>query len=183
MILNSKDRSMHDLQFQTLYWGYVKNKYNRKVSKIPSDFYDLMQVNKILLSKKKLFVINTSIRNYSPAVFEREKMILERLFPTKTKYELDGDEDNIVKIFPKIIDSILNSVVNEINNKINLNSGRYLSEIKIDKPKNHYEEYKYILIEELDFLKSQCFYQEITNLFLFFFFILMIVNRYFSKKN
>ena len=106
MILNSKDRSMHDLQFQTLYWGYVKNKYNRKVSKIPSDFYDLMQVNKILLSKKKLFVINTSIRNYSPAVFEREKMILERLFPTKTKYELDGDEDNIVKIFPKIIDSI-----------------------------------------------------------------------------
>ena len=183
MILNSKDRSMHDLQFQTLYWGYVKNKYNRKVSKIPSDFYDLMQVNKILLSKKKLFVINTSIRNYSPAVFEREKMILERLFPTKTKYELDGDEDNIVKIFPKIIDSILNSVVNEINNKINLNSGRYLSEIKIEKPKNHYEEYKYILIEELEFLKSQCFWQEITNLVLFSFFILMIVHRYFSKKN
>jgi hypothetical protein len=40
LILYSKEKTIQDLQFQTLYWGYVKNKYDRKVSTISSESYD-----------------------------------------------------------------------------------------------------------------------------------------------
>ncbi len=98
---------MNDLQFQTLYLAYVKNKYNRKVNKISSKFYDLSQGTKILKNTKKLFVINTSSRNYFPIFYSREKEILEKLFPVKTKYELDAEKENLNLISQSIIDSIL----------------------------------------------------------------------------
>ena len=141
-----------------------------------------MHSNKILANKKKLFVINTSTRYYSYAIFFREKTMLEKLFPIKTKYELDGNEENTSLDSKKIFDSILNSIINELSNKIELDSKKMLSEIKITKPKKKNEEYKKILREEIDFLKNQCFWQEVTNIFLLCFFILMIVHRYITKK-
>jgi len=30
IILNEKERSLYDLQYQSLYWAFVKNKYNLK---------------------------------------------------------------------------------------------------------------------------------------------------------
>ena len=176
------ERSMNDLQFQTLYWAYVKNKYNRKVSKISSEFYDLMQSNKILANKKKLFVINTSSRYYSYAIFMREKANLAKLFPIKSKYEIDEGE-NQTETNQKIINSIINSVINEINNKVDLNINKFLKEINITKPKKKNEEYEKILKEEIELLKNQIFGQEITNLFFVFFFIFMIVRIYLTKKN
>ena len=181
-ILNSKERSMNDLQFQTLYWAYVKNKYNRKVSKISSEFYDLMQSNKILANKKKLFVINTSSRYYSYAIFMREKSNLAKLFPIKTKYEIDEGE-NQTETSQKIINSIINSVINEINNKVDLNINKFLKEINITKPKKKNEEYEKILKEEIELLKNQIFGQEMTNIFFVLFFIFMIVRIYLTKKN
>jgi hypothetical protein len=75
-ILYEKERSIHDLQFQTLYMAYVKNKYNRKVSKIPSEFFDITQAFKILRNDKKLFSIITPYNNYDPIIFQREKYVL-----------------------------------------------------------------------------------------------------------
>ena len=109
--------------------------------------------------------------------------MLEKLFPIKTKYELDVKNENLLVDSQKIIDSIIYSIIKELYNIIDSNSKKYLTEIKITKPKKKYEEYKKILQEEIIFLKNQCFWQEITNIFLVSFFVLMIVYRYFTKKN
>jgi hypothetical protein len=92
IILFSKERSSYDLQYQTLYWAYVKNKYNRRSYKISSEFYDLSQAYKVMGNTKRLFVVNTSSRNYNQIFYIREKEVLEKLFPTKTKYELENDD-------------------------------------------------------------------------------------------
>jgi len=47
-MLYAKEKTMQDLQFQTLYWDYVKNKYDRNVYKIISQFYELNKLEKIL---------------------------------------------------------------------------------------------------------------------------------------
>ena len=130
IILNEKERSMKDLQFQTLYLAYIKNKYNRKVYKISSEFYDLSQGTKILKNTKKLFVINTSLRNYFPIFYLREKETLERLFPIKTKYELEEEKENLNYniMSQNVVDSIINLLVNKINNRINFDSQEFLKE-------------------------------------------------------
>ena len=106
-------RTTFDLQTQTLYMIYVKNKYDRKVFKISSAFYDLTQATKIKYNTKQLFVINTSPRNYKPLSYKLEKKVLNELFPEQTKYELDEFEiiENTKKMdnaYEKIKDIFLN---------------------------------------------------------------------------
>ena len=185
-ILFSKERSANDLQFQTLYWAYVKNKYNRKVSKITSEFFDLSQSNKVISNTKKLFVINTSSRNYNPIFYRRQKEILERLFPIKTKYEIEEIQNKIseeTKLSSKnIIDSILLLFVNEINKKAKYDSEKLWSWIVLKSKNNSKEnQYKNLLLEEIDYLKELCLWQEITNYAMFVFFIIMMLYRYFIK--
>ena len=185
-ILFSKERSVNDLQFQTLYWAYVKNKYNRKVSKITSEFYDLSQSNKVISNTKKLFVINTSSRNYNPIFYRRQKDILERLFPIKTKYEIEeiqskiSEETNLSS--KNIIDPILLLFVNEINKKVKFDPEKLLSGIE-HKSKNNSKEnqYKNLLLEEIDYMKELCLWQEITNYAMFVFFVIMMLYRYYIK--
>ena len=185
-ILFSKERSVNDLQFQTLYWAYVKNKYNRKVSKITSEFYDLSQSNKVISNTKKLFVINTSSRNYNPIFYRRQKDILERLFPIKTKYEIEEIQSKIteeIKLSSKnIIDPILLLFVNEINKKVKFDPEKLLSGIE-HKSKNNSKEnqYKNLLLEEIDYMKELCLWQEITNYAMFVFFVIMMLYRYYIK--
>ena len=69
--------------------AYIKNKYDRKVSEVSSTFYDLRQWTLYKRNTKKLFVINTGLKKYSKIYFERETKIMNKLFPNKTKYELD----------------------------------------------------------------------------------------------
>ena len=184
LILYSVERSTNDLQFQTLYWAYVKNKYNRKVNKISSEFYDLSQSNKIIVNTKKLFVINTSSRNYNPIFLTREKDILERLFPIETKYEIDIEKEKRRLIGKNIADLVLSLLINEINDKINSNLGNYLNEIIFPKNKpnqNEQSDYKKILLEEIIYMKNQCFWQEMINFILVIFFFVMILQRYCKK--
>ena len=93
-MLTSLIRTNFDLQMHTAYMAYVKNKYDRKVSKISSSFYDLTQTFIVSLDKAKLFVINTSSKNYISTHYQNEKKLLNRLFPTKTEYELDEQKEN-----------------------------------------------------------------------------------------
>ena len=121
--LYSKIKTNYDLQMQTLYMVYVKNKYDRKVSKISSAFYDLSHLFLLEINKKKLFVINTSIKNYSKHLYIKERMILKKLFPTKTKYELNYENKHI---------EIRNKNKNEIiNNNFLHNITMLFNKIKI----------------------------------------------------
>ena len=86
-------RSPNALQFQTTYMVYIKNKYDRKVSEVSSAFYDLRQWTLYKRNTKKLFVINTGLKIYPKSYFERETKIMNELFPNKTKYELDFEEN------------------------------------------------------------------------------------------
>ena len=56
-MLYAKERSIEDLQFQTLYWNYAKNKYDRKVYKISSQFYELIKLGKILSGIMKGYLL------------------------------------------------------------------------------------------------------------------------------
>ena len=126
-LLFGKERKTTDIQFHTFYMAYIKNKYDRKVSMIPSSFYDLTQFRLASNNKKKLFVINTGSRNYRPFYFQKEAEALKQLFPEKTKYELDDenidrfpkieDKDNICTKIKKINDNI-SLFFNEFENKI-----------------------------------------------------------------
>ena len=97
-------RSINSLQMQTAYTAYVKNKYNRKVNKISYIYYDLTQYFDIYNNTKKLFVINTGLKNYSTINFQNETKVMNYLFPNKTKYELndfnmENTNNNIISLF------------------------------------------------------------------------------------
>ena len=189
-MLYAKERSIQDLQFQTLYWDYVKNKYDRKVYKIFSQFYDLMKIGKIKNGKERLFVINKSSGNYRPIIFIKEKQILEAFFPNKTKYELDE-----IKTKGKMISSqnenLINSLlIEKINEKINMNylKNKVVSNVndlfkKIKNPAYEDNNLKKILKEEIEYMREQCRWQEIINFIFAILFMLLLIYRYSNIKN
>ena len=126
-MLFSKERSINDLQFQSLYMAYVKNKYDRKVSIIHSEFYDLFQAENIIENKNekiKLFVINTSSRNYRDIIFLKEKQILYKLFPERTFYEKGKNNELFFNIMIK------NSIKFISFNKTEITNNKTISERK-----------------------------------------------------
>ena len=164
-------RSSLSLQMQTTYTAYVKNKYDRKVVKISSAFYDLSQSHLITKNDKKLFVINTGLRNYRPYSYTRETKAMNELFPKKTKYELDYENDinnqnnilasiNITKLIDlkkiainnitKYFYNLTNNITNNITLRIN-----YLKESVSKMNKSNEINYTNIFNEEIIFLKIQ----------------------------
>ena len=190
--LKSIKRSTDDLQFHILYWCYVKNKYGRKSYIIPSRFYDLAQTFKVLMdTKKKLFVINTSVFNYNYIHYLDEKRLLESLFPNKTKYESDYELINKQTKINKIINTIKNSLTEKIKEQISKISSKH--EISLDKEmltknlRKHLNDdinYKNVIRKEVEDLKFKCILQEILNCILFASFLLLIIYSYMNlKKN
>ena len=193
LILYAKERTIYDLQFQTLYWGYVKNKYDRRVCRISSQFYDLTNIFKIQRNTQKLFVINTSQRNYNPNFLIREKQILNKLFPVGHKYELDDDdkkeEKKDIKQYNDQIKIKLSSLFNNIYSKIKTKAEQKNFSLdkeaffgKLNNYINKTNDYKMILRAEIKFMEEQCFWQEIINAIFVFFFVLLLIYRYLSKK-
>ena len=86
--LYSFDRNIYSLHFQTLVLSYVMNRYRRKVYGISCSFIDIKDYHKYE-TKDKLFVINTSDKEYDKNVFIQEKQFLENKFNIPTKYELN----------------------------------------------------------------------------------------------
>ena len=198
--LTSLVRTNLDLQMHTLYMAYVKNKYDRRVSKISSAFYDLNQISYLKWNMKKLFVINTSTKNYQMSFFQLEKKILNELFPKQTEYELDGDEiaeqskrkkkdDDIKNISLIHIPGIkkINKTALERMNDINKYMSILLSETNkiiktYEKIQNNDTIYEYILNQEKNVIKEQNQLRNNYNLFFlcnFFLFIFMKVLNYF----
>ena len=58
--LTGLSRSVNTLQMQITYAVYVKNKYNRKVNKISSTYYDLTQYSDISTNTEKVATSATS---------------------------------------------------------------------------------------------------------------------------
>ena len=85
--LYSLDRNIYSLHFQTLILSYVMNRYKRKVYGISCSFIDIKDYHKYE-TKDKLFVINTSDKEYDKNIFIQEKQFLENKFNIPTKYEL-----------------------------------------------------------------------------------------------
>ena len=110
------------LQAQTLFINYGRNKYDRLAKSIWSNFYTLDNVG-IIYAKRppSLFVINTSDKKYHYNQYKKEILKLISIFPNKTKYELnDENEEQIIKFL-----------------KEGNNNGTFLLEfIKIKKKKN-----------------------------------------------
>ena len=184
-------RSVNSLQMQTTYTAYVKNQYDRKVSIVSSAFYDLSQVNLMQSNNKTLFVINTGLSNYRQELFIKERMILNSLFPHKTKYELliyddidliviDKEKKLINKKFALKFSSykknksvILHKLSEEINKLINI--------FKKNKDSNKNEmtvNYTDILSEEINYLKNESQNLVYINYILFLFIIVFIGYNY-----
>ena len=89
--LRAKQRETFSLQPQTLVTSYERNKYDRITKMISSIFFDLTQFKGKV--DDGLFVINTSTRNYGRNYFQNEIKNLEKLFPNKSPYELDANEN------------------------------------------------------------------------------------------
>ena len=156
-MLFSKERSTYDLQFQTLYMAYVKNKYDRKVSKIHSEFFDLAYAGKIIRKKDekiKLFVINTSSGKYNYIFYKREKHILNQLFPEKTIYEKDFSFNYLMKI-KKIKLEFLDFNLTQFRNQANSEIKKYYTNIfddmtrKLEEIKHFKKNNKINMIKEI----------------------------------
>ena len=130
--LEALSRSVNSLQMQTTYTAYVKNKYDRKVSCVSSAFYDITQFNMVYRNKKKLFVINTGLRNYPSSIFTRETQLMKDLFPKKTKYELEDDNSNSIFNFfkSKKNKNIIIKNYNYTNNSTSTKSSSYSNKTK-----------------------------------------------------
>ena len=180
-----------------MYWGYVKNKYDRKVSKISSEFYDISSSLKVIRNKAKLFVINSSTRNYNQFFYIREKSTLEKLFPEKTKYETNEiyvqkiNENKSNKNTQRNDNNqiLFSDFINTINEEIKTKSEKYEFELDTDiflkKLKNYFtgqKDYKILLKKEIKYMKQQCQWQEIVNIIFVIFFLLLIFYRYLIRK-
>jgi hypothetical protein len=100
--LESKYRHIRSLQAQTLFMCYSRNKYDRWAKKMWSNFYTLDNVGEI--SSRwipNLFVINTSDKKYNYNRYKLEILKLILIFPNKTKYELEDENEKEIINFIK----------------------------------------------------------------------------------
>ena len=85
--LDSLYRKIDSLQFQTLVLSYTFIKYNKRVNDIPSKYIRIR--NSISANYDfPLFCINTGAGKYSDITFYQTKIIMEKLFPIPTQYEI-----------------------------------------------------------------------------------------------
>ena len=111
-LLNSKVRSVYDIQFQTFYMAYALNIKKRKAKAIPRSFIELKKLRKKSELNVELFVINTSgDNNYSVNDFDKMRFMLEEKFRNPTKYEILQFKNNIINIKSIVFVVIINAIV------------------------------------------------------------------------
>ena len=98
-------RNTKSLQYQTSLVIYTFNKYKRKVNKISNNYIDAA---KAITGKYNyyLFCINTGgDKDYSEFSFMKMKIIMEKLFPLPSKYEIDDSKtfaENVFHVIKKL---------------------------------------------------------------------------------
>ena len=95
-ILSSKERSIYDLQPQSLFNSYALNVKKRKVNSIPSVYYDVAFIKDKNLDIE-MFVINTSgDRKYTKNQFNLATLMLQNKFSVPTPFETEVDMVNTI---------------------------------------------------------------------------------------
>ena len=115
--------------------------------------------------------------------FEKEKEVLEKYFPIKTKYESDNIEliNKQAKINKIIIDALIKNTFNkEIMEQINLthNSIKAILNNNLQNHLDDVNDYKNMIAKEIKDLSFQCFWHEILNGIFLIIFIILIVFRF-----
>ena len=109
--LESLFRHIDTLQFQTSVNIYTFNKYSRKVNLINYNYID----NEATLKGNfdyPLFCINTgNNKDYSKISFPETRLVMEKLFPDPSPYEI-----NDYNVIPKLAFDVIKKLEDEINN-------------------------------------------------------------------
>ena len=101
-LLYSKERTVYDIQFQTIYNAYALNVKKGKVHIIPRKFFDLLDMKKKIDLDVELFVINTSGENkYNNLDFHLLQKKLEAKFSNPTPYEIVAYKATTKEVFNK----------------------------------------------------------------------------------
>ena len=114
--LDSLSRHIDSLQFQTSVNIYTFNKYNRKVNLINYNYIDNDKTLKGDFNFP-LFCINTgNNRDYSKISFPEARLVMDKLFPDPTPYEI-VDYNTIPKLAYNVIKTLEDTIKNLKNNE------------------------------------------------------------------
>ena len=114
--LDSLSRHIDSLQFQTSVNVYTFNKYNRKVNLINYNYIDNDKTLKGDFNFP-LFCINTgNNREYSKISFPETRLVMDKLFPDPTPYEI-VDYNTIPKLAYNVIKTLEDTIKNLKNNE------------------------------------------------------------------
>lgn len=114
--LDSLSRHIDSLQFQTSVNIYTFNKYNRKVNLINYNYIDNDKTLKGDFNFP-LFCINTgNNRDYSKISFPETRLVMDKLFPDPTPYEI-VDYNTIPKLAYNVIKTLEDTIKNLKNNE------------------------------------------------------------------
>ena len=144
--LDSKYRHTETLQFQTTLNVYIFNKYKRKSNIINNNYID--NENSIFGNYNfPLFCINTgNNKDYSSISFSKTKIVMEKLFPIPTKYEIFNSKivSNSAFEVIKIIDNELSELkkIKKDYDNLKEKSENEKIEINYEKCINHIDMYK-----------------------------------------
>ena len=133
-LLNSKERNVYNIQFQTFYNAFTLNIKKRKVHSIPRRFIDLVELRKNVNLNIELFVINTSGEDkYNDTDFKNLKIVLENKFSRPTPYEIN-EEKIIINDNINLISNCSNkSSIDNIQKILNINnSNSYIDFVSND---------------------------------------------------
>jgi hypothetical protein len=141
-------RNKFSIQYQTSILVYTINKYNRKVNKIKNNYIDSANT----LSgdyNYPLFCINTgNNKDYSEFSFMSMKAVLEKLFPTPTKYEIYDPTNLALNSF---------NVIKKLENDFNkLTEEKEKEDLEVEKYRNEkINKMYYKYIEKIRFFKIE----------------------------
>ena len=144
--LESLNRHIETLQFQTSVNVYTFNKYNRKVNLIKYNYIDNEKAIKGNFNYP-LFCINTgNNKDYSKISFPETRLVMNKLFPEPTPYEI-FDYTAIPKLAYNVMKSLEDEVRNIKNNEdkkttIKLKKENQVKKNYVDKCNEKIEKYK-----------------------------------------
>ena len=128
--LESLNRHIESLQFQTSVNIYTFNKYSRKVNLVEYNYID----NENTLNgdyNYPLFCINTGNNNdYTQMSFPKTKLVMEKLFPYPTPYEIID-----YNIIPKLAYNLVKYFEDEIKNVKNNDDKEIIIKLKSESEK------------------------------------------------
>ena len=183
----SKIKTTYDLHFPTLYQAYIKNKYDRKVSKIPGICFNFTENERLKNINKKL---------PDSKLYNKEKTFLNELLPKKSKSKLNKNGNNLrhtnsindISKIKGIDGKVLNTIkkmddnmtmlfkgMNNLVDKMSLVMNRTLQYYNIKKNLNE-NNTKDIILKEIEYLKKEYNWHIFMNIILFCLIILFIIN-------